>query len=435
MAAPSLGTPQITETAARRWTMVILLWLAVLINYIDRGGLSVIAVPLMKEFHLSPTATGTLLSSFFWSYSLMQIPAGYLIDRFGLKWTYAGAFVLWSAGSALSGLTGSFASLLACRVVLGAGEAAAQPASLSYIRRSFSASERGLPTGFYLTGMDLGPAAGTFFGSLLLGWLGWRGMLVGLGLGCCVWLVPWLLIAPSGKNAGPRDVSSFNPTDEPSHPRAQVPWALLLSMPLVWGIIVGGFLYSYYWYFCLTWLPSYLVMDRKMSLLQMGAFGSLPFLAKIPVVMFAGRFSDSLVRRTGREVLVRKSFIACGFTIASSILLLLVVKSQTAVLAVLIVSLCGMAVGSANYWALTQAITPAAMTGRVIGAQNMIGNLAGACAPIVTGWLVTRTKDFSAAIWFAGGALLIAASCYVVIVSEKRGQNLRLDLAASSAFE
>ena len=177
--------------------MVVLLWLAVLINYIDRGGLSVIAVPVMAEFHLSPTVMGTLLSSFFWSYSLLQIPAGYLIDRYGLKWTYAGAFIMWSAGSAFSGLAKSITSLLACRVVLGAGEAAAQPASLSYIRSRFADSERGLPTAFYLTGMDLGPAAGTFFGSVLLSWLGWRGMLLALGLGCCVWLIPWLLIAPS----------------------------------------------------------------------------------------------------------------------------------------------------------------------------------------------------------------------------------------------
>jgi len=363
---------------------------------------------------------GALLSSFFWSYSLMQVPAGYLIDRFGLKWTYAGAFALWSGGSALSGIASSFSNLLACRVVLGAGEAAAQPASLSYIRRNFSDAERGLPTAFYLTGMDFGPAAGTFFGSLLLSWMGWRGMLLALGLGCCVWLIPWLLVAPSEEKVAVNDL--------PAPVRVAVPWGVLLSRPLVWGMIIGGFFYSYYWYFCLTWLPSYLVMDRKMSVIQMGTFASVPFLAKIPMVMFAGRLSDLLVRRTGREVLVRKSFIACGFTIASSILLLLVVKSEMGVLMVLIVSLCGMAVGSANYWALTQAIAPAAMTGRIIGAQNMIGNLAGACAPIVTGWLVTYTRGFAAGIWFAGLALLIAATSYLTLVREKQAQELRADL-------
>jgi len=420
MAASATVTTRAVETPVRQWMMVVLLWLAVLINYIDRGGLSVIAVPVMAEFHLSPTAMGALLSSFFWSYSLLQIPAGYLIDRYGLKWTYAAAFVTWSAGSAFSGLATSFTNLLACRVVLGAGEAAAQPASLSYIRSRFADSQRGLPTAFYLTGMDLGPAAGTFFGSVLLSWLGWRGMLLALGLGCCVWLIPWILIAPSEKTAPAAGVSAQS--------RIAVPWTFLLSRPLVWGMIVGGFFYSYYWYFCLTWIPSYLMMDRKMTVLEMGAFASLPFLAKIPVVLIAGRLSDLFVRRTGREVFVRKSFVATGFTIASSILLLLIVKSQAGVMCVLITSLCGMAVGSANYWALTQAITPPAMTGRIIGAQNMIGNLAGAFAPVMTGWLVTRTKGFSAAIWFAGAALIIAALSYTLIVRERPAQKLRTDL-------
>lgn len=421
MAAPSVSTTPLTEVPERRWAMLTLLWLAVVINYIDRGGLSVIAVPLMKEFQLSPALMGALLSSFFWSYSLMQVPAGYLIDRFGLKWTYAGAFILWSGGSTLSGMVGSFGNFLACRVVLGAGEAAAQPASLSYIRRSFPPTERGLPTALYLTGLDIGPAAGTFFGSLLLSALGWRGMLIGLGIGCCVWLIPWLWLAPAEK-------SIVLPASLPAPPKTHVPWRLLLSRRVVWGVIFGGFLYSYYWYFCLTWLPSYLVIARKMSILEMGAVGSLPFLAKVPMVIFAGRLSDALARRTGREVLVRKSFIACGFSIASIILLLLVVKSQAGVLAVLILSLCGMAVGSANYWALTQAVSPTGMTGRIIGAQNMIGNFAGACAPVVTGWLIARTKGFDAAIWFAGLALIIAAACYLLLVRERDAERLRADL-------
>src|SRR3954447_15003754 len=105
--APVIAAAAETHIEVRRWAMVGLLWMAVLINYVDRGGLSIAAVPLMKEFNISPTAMGALLSAFFWSYSLLQVPAGYVIDRYGLKWSYAGAFVLWSVSSAAVGLAGS----------------------------------------------------------------------------------------------------------------------------------------------------------------------------------------------------------------------------------------------------------------------------------------------------------------------------------------
>jgi nitrate/nitrite transporter NarK len=171
------------------------------------------------------------------------------------------------------------------------------------------------------------------------------------------------------------------------------------------------------------------MMERHLSILKMGAIASVPFLAKVPMVMVAGRLSDSCVRRYGHAVLVRKLFVSAGFILGSSILLLQCVDGQMAILGILVLSLLGIAVGSANYWALTQAITPAFMSGRIIGAQNTIGNLAGICAPVLTGWLVSRTGGFSAAIWFAGVSLLVAASAYLFVVREHDGNKLRADLS------
>ena len=167
MQGTSLAAVPVTGVRERRWWVVGLLFLAILINYVDRGNLSIVAVPLMKDFSLSPATMGTLLSSFFWTYAALQIPAGMLLDRYGLRGTYAVAFSLWSMATAAVALTGSFGQILACRLLLGVGEAVAAPASLAYIRRSFRQDESGLPTALYTTGMMLGPAVGSLVGAFV----------------------------------------------------------------------------------------------------------------------------------------------------------------------------------------------------------------------------------------------------------------------------
>src|SRR5437588_6407058 len=110
-------------TKARRWTIVGLLFTASLINYFDRATIA-FALPLIsKDLHLGPEAKGVLLSAFFWSYALMQIPMGALADRVNLRWLYTGAFTLWSVAQGLMGLADGLGALIAFRILLGVGEA------------------------------------------------------------------------------------------------------------------------------------------------------------------------------------------------------------------------------------------------------------------------------------------------------------------------
>ena len=403
------ATAAVSHRDSRRWTTVALLFAAVLVNYIDRGNLSIVAVPLMRDFSISASRMGTLLSSFFWTYALLQIPAGYMVDRFGLKWTYAGAFLVWSLSSASVGLAGSFGQILTARLLLGVGEAAVQPASLAFIRRNFPPEQQGLPTAVYLSGMSFGPAIGAIVGSALLSALGWRLLFIITGLGACIWIFPWLAIAPRGE------------VREEGPPARQITgaWSVLLRSPTLWGIVLGAFFYSYFWYFCLTWLPSYLVMGRGFSFLKMGVFTAAPFLTTALVSMAAARAADLVIKRIGQPILVRKIFVVSGFLLGSSILLLLVLKSAGPVLAALVLSLTGIGLASANYWALTQAASPAAIVGRVIGCQNTVANLAGVCAPVLTGILIDRTKSFEISIACAGVSLLFAAAAFFFLVREE----------------
>jgi MFS family permease len=407
----------VKDSRSRRWLVVSLLFFAVLVNYIDRGNLSIAAVPLTRDFDIAPARMGTLLSSFFWTYAVLQLPAGYLVDRFGLKWVYTGAFLLWSAASAGVGFANSYAQILLLRLVLGIGEAAAQPASIAFIRRNFSPDQQGLPTAIYLSGMSFGPALGAILGAALVATVGWRLLFILTGLGACIWIVPWLLMLP--RDAGPRascGVSAKAP-----------PWKLLLRQPTLWGITIGAFFYSYFWYYCLTWLPSYLMLARGFSFLKMGVYTAAPLMLMAMVSMTSARVGDRLISRFGRPIFIRKMFVVCGFLLGTSILLLITVKSTVAVMAALTLSLVGIGFAAANYWALTQAASPAAMIGRVVGCQNTVANVAGICAPMLTGFLVERTKNFDVSIAFAGCSLFIAAGAFLFLVREEDVDALRAE--------
>ena len=403
--------------------MVSLLFLAVLINYIDRGNLSVTAVPLMKEFSIGPAGMGALLGAFFWTYSLMQIPAGWLVDRFGIRWTYAAGFLLWSLVSAGVGWAHSFTAIFALRLLLGVGEAISAPSTMAYIRRNFSDDQQGLPTAVYLAGMMIGPAFGAFFGGAIITQVGWRLLFIVTGLGALVWLIPWFLCIPPGK--GPKAAAPLQAQ------AMRFPWRRLLASKIFWGLTVGSFFYSYFWYFCVTWVPSYLVMAHGFSFLKMGAYTAVPLLGMAAVSATCGRLADRIIARTGRPLLVRKVFVCTGFILGSSILLLLVTKSSAAVLATLLFSLMGIGVASANFWALTQTASPPGIIGRVIGYQNMIANFAGVAAPMLTGFLVGESKNFHLAIMVAGGALWIAVTMYVLLISEPEVRALQSEFPAA----
>ena len=152
-----------TQTSARsnsRWLVVALLTLGVIIAYTDRINLSAALPAIRESYPLTAAASGVLLSAFFWAYTLLQTPGGWVVDRFGLKWTYAVAMFVWSAASAATALVSSLHGLIALRLLLGVGEAVAIPASMRYLRENFAERERGLPMGILMSGTKYGPAIG-----------------------------------------------------------------------------------------------------------------------------------------------------------------------------------------------------------------------------------------------------------------------------------
>src|SRR5437868_3640868 len=182
----------------RRWLIVGLLFAASLINYLDRAAIS-LSLPLISaDLHLLPASKGLLLSSFFWSYALMQIPVCWSTDRWNLRWLYAGAFALWSLAQGLTGLAGSLEVLIGFRILLGIGESIYLPGGTKIVSVLFPAQERGLPSGLF----DFGTRSGLILEGILVPWLltrhGWRQTFLILGFAGLAWIIPWLLIFPRG---------------------------------------------------------------------------------------------------------------------------------------------------------------------------------------------------------------------------------------------
>jgi MFS family permease len=397
-----------------RWSIIGLLCLGMMIAYFDRVNLSVaLAAGDFKQFfRLSDADRGLLNSAFFWSYFLLQIPAGWVVDRFGVKRPYALGFLLWSLISAGTALATSVRQLLAIRLLLGLGEAVITPAGMRWIRFHCEEKQRGLAVGLYMAAAKIGPALGAPLATVLMTAYGWRSMFLILGLGCLVWLLPWWKLVKD-------DDRALEAAQTKKAPQAAVPLSRVMASPVIWGTIIGTFCYMYFVYFCMTWMPAYFVERRNLSLNEMGVYTMFSFLGMAAVATLGGWAADRLIARGGNPVRVRKVFIIAGFLIASTELIGAISDSPTVALFFAIFSLSGLGLTTANYWALTQTLIPGAAVGRIIGVQNCAANLPGIVAPLLTGWLKQSTGSYDAPMWAIWFFLLAGVAAYVFLVREK----------------
>jgi MFS family permease len=407
------------------WLIIGLFCLANIIAYVDRINLSfaLADAEFRRAFSLSDTDRGNLNSAFFWTYAFLQIPAGAVVDRFGVKYPYAIGLLFWSLVSAATGFASAVWQLFAVRLLLGIGEAALTPGALRWIRFNIPEKQRGLATGLFFAGAKLGPAVGSYLAALLILRYGWRAMFVILGIGSLVWLIPWMMFARN-------DDRQLETVAARASSTAAMPFLHVFRSPIIYGVIIGTFAYNYFNYFCLTWLPAYFVERWDMSLKGSGLYTSFSFIGFAIVAVGAGIAADRLVVRGLDPVAVRKGFTIAGLLVAATASIGPLSGSRDIALLFAIVSLTGLGLATANYWALTQTLMPGAAIGRIAGVQNFASNLSGIVAPIVTGWLVQRTGSYDAPIVSASVVLLIGVLAYAVLV---RRPNEKGDLHQRSA--
>jgi MFS family permease len=370
--------PQAALSASRRWSIAWLLFASGLINYLDRSIVAV-ALPLIAvDLHLGPAAKGVLLSAFFWSYALMQVPMGWIADRCDLRWMYAGFFAAWSLACGFTGFAGALGTLIVLRIVLGIGESIYVPGGMKIVSLLFEHKERGLASGI----MNCGTRAGLAVGAPVIAWLvvraGWKNAFFVIGFSSLVWLAPWLLTFPARDRlpAGivkPKNGSAFGRFDRN-----------------LAALCAAHVCYSYYWYLLVTWLPDYLVESRHMPIQKAAGFAVVPYLTYAISEPLGGWLADMLIRFGWRESRARKTVITAAFL--TSLLLLpagLAANDYFSVLLLGGAALVGLATG--NILALLQLAAPEGEVGLWSGMQNFAGNLSGIVAPLATGLLIART--------------------------------------------
>ena len=396
----------------RRWWIVGLLFTASLINYLDRAAIS-FALPLIsKDFQLTAQGKGLLLSSFFWSYALMQIPIGWSADRFNLRWLYAAAFTIWSFAQGLTGLATSLAMLLAFRILLGIGESIYLPGGTKIVSLLFAPKERGLPSGLF----DFGTRTGLVLEGILVPWLlvhlGWRRTFLLLGFTALLWIAPWFAVFPR----------RLQGTDAEGVPPDLASVALSLLNRNLLGICLGFFCFDYYWYVLVTWLPDYLVTVRQLSIVRAGFYASLAFFTFGIAEPIGGWIADTLMRRGWDETTTRKGIVTLAF--AMGVFLIAAMRTAHTGIAIGLLigaSLVGLATG--NLLAILQSCAPAEGVGVWTGAENFAGNLAGIIAPLAVGFLITSFRSYIPGFELASVILFAGVPAYWFVVGELKPRN------------
>jgi len=386
----------------------MLLVLSIFINYIDRSNLSIaVALPPPKGLSLDPARQGYLLSAFFATYALFQLLGivGYVLDRVDVSWVYAIAFFVWSVATAATGLASGFAALFALRLLLGMGESAAYPCYSKTFATHFPEHHRGLANGLIDAGSKFGPALGMLVGGLLMARFGWRPFFIVLGAASLIWLIPWLKWMPRGKGIV---------VAHTGHPPPGV--LHILGQRSAWGSFGGLFCGNYYWYFLLTWLPSYMVKERNFSKDHMANMSALAFLAIGLSSALCGWLSDHWIAAGATPTRVRKTFTVGGLTLSTIILPVAMVDSKDLSMILLFLACIFFGMWSSNHWALIQTLAGPPAAGKWTAVQNGIGNLAGVAAPAFTGLVVKSTGQFFWAFAVASGFVLAGAFFYMFVI-------------------
>ncbi|MFI4888908.1 MAG: MFS transporter [Steroidobacterales bacterium] len=385
-----------TASSSRRARRVVLLLAAaVFINYFDRGNLSTASPLLQKELGLSNVQLGILFSAFFWSYAPFQPVAGWLAQRFDVRYVLGGGLALWALATTLTGLVNSFAAILVLRVLLGIGESAAYPCNAKFLAQRVPMHERSRANGLIAVGQSLGPTCGTLAGGLLMAHFGWRPAFIVLGVLSLAWLVPWRAVTRDGTTAG--SGAGALPVD----------YRILLRERSLWGTSLGHFCGNYAYYFMLTWLPLLLVTVHGFRVDQMAVIGACIYALQAISAPATGWICDRLMLAGAEPNRVLKTTIIIGLCGVAVPMAVCAIAGPTLSIVLLLVSGVFFGVQSAPLGSITQTLGGPRAAGQWMGIQNLCANMAGVLAPLITGFTIGRSDDFFWA--FAISALITLA--------------------------
>jgi MFS family permease len=385
--------------------VLALLALSIFINYVDRGNLATAAPLIKSELRLTNAQYGLLASAFFWVYVPGQIAASWLVQRINAYRTLAIGLAIWSAATMASGFATGFALLLFFRVLLGVGESAGFPASSKLLAQHVPPERLGMANGLVCSGIYLGPAVGTLLGGLFLAHAGWRLLFIVFGAISTLWLLPWVLAT--------RALSVRTRVDPTI---SEPPFRELLSKRQLWGASIGHFCSNYPLYMMLTWLPLYLVKSQGLSIAEMAELGGVVYGLATLICLGTGWLADRWIAGGASISRVRLTMTCAGCVIWFACMVICTSASLRVAIAALLISSLAMGLISPNLYAIAQTLAGPRASGKWMGIQNAIGNLAGIVSPMVTGALIDWTGRYNVAFLVTAVVALAGAGSWLLLV-------------------
>ncbi|MED4780978.1 MFS transporter [Brevibacillus choshinensis] len=404
---------RITVLARNNYFILLLLFIGWNIAYLDRMVISVALTSIGTDLQLEASSLGIVLSSFFAGYALMQIPGGWLADKYGSKRVMIVALVMWSLFTALTGLAWSLVSLLVIRFLFGIGESGFPAASSKAIAEYFPKAERAKAQSAMLSSNAFGAALAPLVAAPMMLWLGWRMMFVVIALlGFVLVAVYAVFLRKSTQKEEVQKKTSGRSMSMKD----------LLQTPTMWKLVVAWFgLDVVLWGFA-SWLPSYLLKVRHLDLLQAGVVASLPFFAGGVAMILGGWLVDKYF--VGRE-----KYFVIMVEILGALFLYLMFTTQALQTAVIyqILSAFFLYAGFAGIWALPLKVIPTEVMGSATGMINFGGQVAGFVSPMVMGFLISAFNgSYDAAFWFLILSAVISIIACMTLGNAQRSLQMKV---------
>jgi MFS transporter, ACS family, D-galactonate transporter len=423
-----------------RYTILALIFVNVVINYMDRSNISVAASAIGKDLNLTSVELGLIFSAFGWAYAALQIPGGWMVDRFGPRIMYTFSLFTWSLATLLQGFARGFAGLFGLRLAVGVFEAPAFPTNNRIVTSWFPDKERASAIAMYTSGQFVGLAFLTPLLVTIQHMIGWRGLFIVTGLIGIIWAVVWHIVYrdPTQSRRVNKEELDYieqggglidrKSTQEKVQQQSKFRWTDLKQVFVhrkLWGIYLGQFAVTSTLWFFLTWFPTYLVEYRHLDFIKSGFLASVPFLAAFCGVLISGFLSDYLVKRGISMGVARKTPIIIGLLLSTSIVGANFVDSTALIIMFMTIAFFGNGLASIT-WVLVSALAPKNLVGLTGGVFNFIGNLSSIIVPIVIGFLV-KGGNFAPALVFIGGMALMGALSYIFLVGKVERIQVRKD--------
>ena len=415
---------ELSRSSRSPWHIALLLGFGVLVNYFDRVNLSVAISQIKDEFGLSTVAIGYLLSTYSWTYVILQLPSGPLLDRFGVKRVGRVSAFLWSLASFLTGAANGVTGLVSGRLLLGIAEAPTFPGNVKAISSWFPRDQRGLPTAMFDAAAKFASAIGIPLVAVILRFWGWRMSFFATGfLSLAYFVLFWIIYQEPSSEPTPSVLAEAGQGAPAISGReaASSPASLLhlLRQRKVWGLALGMAAYNYNFYLFLTWLPGYLHSALQLDVLRSGLYAAVPWLAATASDLLAGGWLVDHLIRTGRDATrVRQTILVVGLTMGLAIAGATRTSSPQVAIFWISLALCGLAATPPVAWAAAGLIVPPSSVARVGAIVNCAANVPAVLAPVITGYLVGNTQSFAHAFLVAAAILLGGIVSYIFLLGK-----------------